>query len=355
MKKRNNGIDLMRFVFCLIVIIYHGGVFSNSGAKLFGMGNIAVEFFFVVSGFLMANSIYSVKETQVQNIGEDTFRFMKKKLKSFFPYHTFTFIVSIIAVAVTVGKFTVGWFGDYLVSSIPNFFYLEMAGLYDNKVNRAEWYISAMLIAMLIIYPIFRKNYDRFVKIIAPAISIFTYAILYSQFDSLTGVRAKLWFLPEGFFRALCEISFGAICFEISNRISKGNITKPKKVFFSVLEATCYIGAIGYMTGEKMNKNEELFCFLLLSAAVTVTFSGLSVSGSILKGSVWQKLGAFSYPLYLSQMAARQIVLSLSGLNRYAIRLPVYILITVCLAVLCMVVTNNIMKLINKKDKTVEG
>lgn len=60
---RNGNIDLMRFVFCLIIILYHINNrldlnppfgLSEKYFSFCGEGRIGVEFFFVVSGYLLA-------------------------------------------------------------------------------------------------------------------------------------------------------------------------------------------------------------------------------------------------------------------------------------------------------------
>lgn len=60
---RNGNIDLMRFVFCLIIILYHINNrldlnppfgLSEKYFSFCGEGRIGVEFFFIVSGYLLA-------------------------------------------------------------------------------------------------------------------------------------------------------------------------------------------------------------------------------------------------------------------------------------------------------------
>ena len=69
MKQRNATIELMRFLFASSIIFFHIAgtlwdrkliLFSGEEFKLtlFRNGYIGVEFFFLVSGFLMAKSIY---------------------------------------------------------------------------------------------------------------------------------------------------------------------------------------------------------------------------------------------------------------------------------------------------------
>ncbi len=52
-KKRNGTIDCMKFIFAIVVVIYHGSHFLGETRMAFHGGFIAVEFFFLVSGYLL--------------------------------------------------------------------------------------------------------------------------------------------------------------------------------------------------------------------------------------------------------------------------------------------------------------
>ena len=62
LKARNGKIEFLRFLFCIIVLLYHIAE-STIGLKyeildnitFFGKGYFCVEFFFIVSGYLMAS------------------------------------------------------------------------------------------------------------------------------------------------------------------------------------------------------------------------------------------------------------------------------------------------------------
>lgn len=60
-----------------MIVIYHGKNLATGGPILFPGGSAAVEFFFLVSGVLMART---ASKTELQeNLGKDTLMFMKHK------------------------------------------------------------------------------------------------------------------------------------------------------------------------------------------------------------------------------------------------------------------------------------
>ncbi len=52
---------------------------------------MGVEFFFLVSGYLMAMKIYNKKE-EIGDLGKETLSFIINKINSIFPYHFFSFL-----------------------------------------------------------------------------------------------------------------------------------------------------------------------------------------------------------------------------------------------------------------------
>ena len=77
-QKRNGELDFFKLLFCIVVISFHSGYFIQSENGYFKGGSIAVDFFFVVSGVMMARN--AAKKAYEENLGIDTFEFMKKKI-----------------------------------------------------------------------------------------------------------------------------------------------------------------------------------------------------------------------------------------------------------------------------------
>ena len=96
---RNGKIDLLKFLFSIMVIVFHFNkhLYNYDFCQ---RGYIAVEFFFVTSGFLFAKSLAKIPYRQ-ETLFQDSVGFMKKKFFSFFPYHLFFFIACFEIVNIT--------------------------------------------------------------------------------------------------------------------------------------------------------------------------------------------------------------------------------------------------------------
>lgn len=82
-KKRNGKIDFLKFIMSLIVITYHFGNAVNYENEWFCKGYIAVEFFFIVSGFLFAKSLAKYEESDRDKIIKTASRLWAKNIRDF--------------------------------------------------------------------------------------------------------------------------------------------------------------------------------------------------------------------------------------------------------------------------------
>ena len=97
MVKRNNLVEFARFLFSVLVIGYHVQMsFSGNGIDWFENGALAVEFFFLISGYFLARSIEKINAKENGNVALDSCRFMGNKVKGVLPVHLTAIVLMII-------------------------------------------------------------------------------------------------------------------------------------------------------------------------------------------------------------------------------------------------------------------
>lgn len=82
--QKNGEIEFLRFVFACIIVIHHSSNFLFGGNWIFQWGSFSVEFYFIVSGYLMMNSIEKRREPSPA-LGKETVQFLRGKLKALCP------------------------------------------------------------------------------------------------------------------------------------------------------------------------------------------------------------------------------------------------------------------------------
>ena len=314
--KRNGKIELLRFIFCMGVLFFHidkyllhAPVYNLGPIRLsfFHHGAMGVEFFFLVSGFFMARSVY--RQLSAGNIdladkaiAKNSLMFMKKKYFSIFPQHLVAFAISFVAYTL-LNKTGVISTVLNLFKSIPNIFLFQMSGAMLKNPNHLEWYISAMLLVMAIIYPILLKHYYKYTRYIGPVIALFLLGFCQATTNKLTGVYDWSGIAYKSMLRAFAEITLGTTAFEISRAISKIEFSKAKKWLFTVIEIV-FLGVSLFYIISTVKASFEIIELALLFVVVIIVMSPITIKPDICDNKFCYFLGSYSLPIYLAQCAA---------------------------------------------------
>lgn len=320
-KKRNGSLDFWKFIFSILIVVFHGKNLSNGEPWLFLGGSIGVEFFFIVSGVLMANSAARRTDDSI-SLGQDTFHFMQRKITGLLPN---IYIAWLIAFVVEhIGNFSLKPMLKDAVNAIWELLFVTESGLLSYSANAVCWYISAMLLAMLILYPLLRKYKDSFFYIIAPLLVIFIMGITYQQWGSLRTPHAWRGYFYKSMIRAIMGITIGCLCFKISEYIRSWDYKKPMQVFWTLLEWVGYGSVILWSYNHGANKMDWILV-LLLAVAITVTFSRVSMTDAVFSNyKIFNWLGEFSFSLFLGHGYWSHKMNYLFPNLSYYQRLPIY-------------------------------
>lgn len=149
---RNHYIDLLRFVFMMVIVLFHQ---SEYCMNVFSRGNMAVNFFFILSGYLASQSIKNHIESNL-SYGNGCMLFMKRKILAVQPDVILTsaiFAVTYILISspgihAAVSVLIKTFFSDVL--------FLRMTGIEHSVGMGYGWYISSMLLGLFVLYPFLR-------------------------------------------------------------------------------------------------------------------------------------------------------------------------------------------------------
>lgn len=166
--KRNLSIDIMRVIGAIAVASCHSTYLTNprSIPLIFPSGYIAVEFFFILTGYFMVEHSMKVKSS---DIGEGSILFITKKIASILPYYLFAWIMSLIIIHLP-NNFHFYNILSTISKSIGPTLFLDMFGIGGFAIVGSTWYISAMIIALAILYPVLLYNNNIFIYL-SPFIS----------------------------------------------------------------------------------------------------------------------------------------------------------------------------------------
>lgn len=303
----NYFIDLLKFIFSILIVFYHSWIFTGEfGSGFFNHGYLAVDFYFIVTGYLMMQSIEKEKKSK-ESIGLKTIKFIYKKIASIFPYILFAFILGTILLyksdILSIRLMT----ANNLISEILQ---IGTLGL-GIPINGAAWYISAMLICLFCLYPLANKFKENYIYLIAPLLLFLFLGICYS-FDIVVNDPANKVFIGlNGLYKGFIFIILGNISYEVVKWFKKVNFTKVGRIFLTIIELLLLFMLIATM---HLNFLGTIVVALVTFALVTIVFSERSYSKEIFNFPFFKKLGFFGFIMYLNNVYLRTPLLN-SGLN----------------------------------------
>ena len=302
--KRNGEIELLRFIFCIIVVLFHCNkdIFHNISSQNYAYalsprGYIAVEFFFMLSGYFMAASIAKSKNTAP--LGTESVRFIWKKYFSIFWYHIIAF-VALVAVHSLINQ---DFSFDKLFDVIPGALLITRTGIRFFDINGVEWYLSAMLLVMAAMYPVAKKHFEVYAKAIAPISAILIYGWLIHNYHTLSGTT--VW-TPLGYrcmWRTAAGLNVGMFIYCCADALKKRKWTDKEVLLAKLARGIMYASICVYAMCLNPRKY-EIYAVIVIFIALILTFSFPYENVKWLDSKAVLMLGKFSLPLYLNQNLA---------------------------------------------------
>lgn len=313
--KRNGKVDFLRFVFSIIVMLfhirgkYHIKILYDGFITLtfFNRGNLGVEFFFVLSGFLMARSVFHANQQNRElSVARSTTQFIKRKFIPLMPMNiAATGILFIISCVLGNLSFIPAL--EKLLRAIPGLFFIQISGVASTTLNPYTWFLSAMLFSYLILYPLIYKNYSVFVRIIAPLVSLLLLGYLSHTYGSLGGAAVWTPICRKALLRAIGEIALGAVCFEIYRLLSQRTFSKLAKMSVTIIEIACFAFAILLCT-IKRPVDLDIYVLGFMCVGLICAFTQEAYGSRFFQHRFFGYLGKLSLSLFLVHRIAVRVV-----------------------------------------------
>lgn len=292
-RKRNGKIDFLKFIFAVIVVIHHGRNVIGADNLPFLGGAFAVEYFFIVSGYLLMASIRRMPKSELP-IGIETRNFMVKKFKSFYPEVFVAFVLATI-VAFQFSELTLQ---DQLILSFHELTLLNMTGMGVVSVNAPTWYLSSMLLGMLILFPLVRKKPETMSNIVLPVLILLVLGGLSGNKTSPRNPTDWMSITYKGNLRAFAEMSIGVCIYPLVEKLKSVKISAFGRVLLTILEYVCYVSLIEYMRLYDASRRDYYYLFVYV-IAILISFSEQGIDTKLFQTRIFSWLGKFSFALYL--------------------------------------------------------
>lgn len=235
--ERNAEIELLRFIFATIIVLRHSrSIWSQDSAPypFFLEGAFAVDFFFLLSGYLLMASIdkKDMKSLNSSTLALDTIRFLIRKVSCFYTELIIANIIGLVILIITTTKPLGDFIKNWILSFLSDYLLLHM-WICSPTNNNPLWYLSTMLLCMTILYPLLRKWPAFMSSIICPVISLVLIGYLWYTFQSFLSPDVWIGITYKGNVRGFAEICMGVFLFQVVKALKNKDLT-----YFGVLLAS---------------------------------------------------------------------------------------------------------------------
>ena len=345
---KNGEIELLRFLFAFgIMTSHYQAVFKFDG---FSHGAIGVEFFFLVSGLFMARSSERAINSEL-SLGGQTWNFIKRKICVFYPYFLLAMTLQMFFWRIVGEHWGIFHTFEQIIKAIPQLLLTEISGanVGTGVAISGRWYLSAMVLAMAVLYPVLVSRYDLSAKVLFPLIGIFSLGYLQVNYEGI--MRTSDWngYVFTGLIRAFAEISCGVVCYEIAKaiRAKRSQLTKLAVIVLSISKIFCFFFVALYVSD--IIRVEAIITFVLIAVGLILIYSEVGIS--LPPNKVSDFAGKLALPLYLIHVPVRDTLRCWFGDEKMASIVPLIMLIAIFAAFVMLL----LVELIRKNKSAIIG
>jgi len=301
-KDRNYAIEFYRFLFACIVYILHvrgNGNFNGPNGQFNG-GYLAVEFFFILSGFLMAGQLKRATKllengTSPEIISSKYFSYKYKKLM---PQYWLSIVVLILVDNIVFDNFSIK---SAILKGIPEILAIQLFWR-PNGINGQLWFVSALIWASYFVFYLLLKHRDFALHIFFPVFILVSFGFIYKNVGYLDLVDNSKFYLAP-FVRAFSEISFGCILYDLYIQIKSYSFNF---AFMSGIEL-CLISIILIVMWRTRRDYKDFIMVFVLGGHILITMLCKGILSRILNHKIFGYLGSISYSMYVNQLIIQRI------------------------------------------------
>lgn len=290
--KRIYSIDFLKLLFAYLIAFAHFGV-------AFPGANIAVNFFFIISGYFLGKKFYDKRAS-----GEGSYtgvRYTIDHIKALYPHYIFSLLVIFVAreiYAIMANESSIHSLRDLverLYNLLPEVFLVQNIGFFDGGINYPLWQLCALFICGYFIFTMLSLNEKLSTKIVFPLAII----LISTYLKTMVDVFDTIGFFYIPLLRAFAAVSFGVLIYKFLASDYCEILYRHKLV----LNICSLAGVISLFIVE--NNNMLYISMVVIVAALMDPSSWLNIA---LNHKLFKNFGTFSYAIYLNHALIIMVV-----------------------------------------------
>lgn len=283
--KRNIPIEFFRFVFICFICLWH----FNNVATFLKHGYIAVEFFFILSGFYLYKNYRKNPKT-------DTFDYVLGRAKKLFP----PFLISFLLLVVLDRKQYI-YLPEYISpDSILEKYFIHFPELFlcqgltfRSGINFPLWFVSVLLFASGVLHSMLKNYGEKSINLFFPVMSLFGFHYIIAEGLHISPEHSSFYWIHKGLIRGISEMSWGII---IAYMFEKWYLALTRhKIFVDIFGV---VSIFGFMLIPFAVGNYDYLSLFFVPVIIVCSCTPNSIFQKLLKWNVWKVLGGLSMFMY---------------------------------------------------------
>ncbi len=330
--KRILAFDTLRYILALCVLFGHTYLnLYRDGPTLVGMQNMAVDGFFILSGFLMA---FSIVRTKIADENEAFLQLTLKRFKRLWPEFMFATVVILLLGMLFLQRYEI-------FPLIFNVFLLGQVNKIPATIN-GSWFISVLFFAGTFLQGILIYKKKVAVNFIIPTIVFLCFIYITVKFMHLS-LHGSNYFVGDilsvGFIKGLMDIGLGMILYYITEYIGRNSLPikeKYKPLLCKAFELfAVYLWLYSFLHGGP--SKYDLLSLFAFSFIIPILALRKEFWLKFFSWKQWEKLTPTAYMLFLTHIVCLEIIRKYISYKEYPQPLVYFMVMGFCIifAIIC--------------------
>lgn len=287
-------LDTLRGYAALVIMFYHFSAFTPNFA-----GYMAVDFFLILSGFVLTHAYFS-------NDKLNLWSFIQARFARLYPLHLVT-LLAMVGLTMLMGQ----WFDktDFLL----HFFMIHNIGLGPDTIefNAPSWSIAVefwvnVVMAMVLVTFASKLTHRPLRWAILLGIAFFCFAIIAASKGHLNVVEQNiLGYVNLGLLRGFASFCVGVVIYEVYTKLSPLLTDQHKNLITLLTPPAIMVFALSLFYPQK----ETAFDFLLIPLFSVVVFLAAFETGlGVNRLKRFAYLGSISFAVYLVHVPVQRFL-----------------------------------------------
>ncbi len=302
--KRVNSIDGLRGILALTIALFHFGQAYGMG-NVFHRGWLAVEVFFLISGFLLANKL-EVKGRKLSLV-----KSINQRLIQLYPMYFISVILLVMLYSATWFSWNpVAWINSdsgHFKQLVAELLCVQVTGISGLiYINGPIWYVSALLLSTVAIISAYQVFSPKVFKAIIIASTAVIYALFFAVDPSMNSAGYFMGTrLPSPLLRGIAGVGLGCCLYWIYLRFAE---KAKQSVYLNIIAVEMCVVTVFHLIWTEPGRSNFLVLVPASIAILTMFWIGNEGKFLVLNAKPVQYLGKISYTFFVLQSFSQNFV-----------------------------------------------